>query len=130
MKVLAVDDNETNLEVMRNLCDVMGLECDVARDGAEALERAAAGDYDLILMDICMPIMDGLEATLAIRRLSGAAGLTPVIAVTANAEYADATRYRNAGISAVVSKPVNIVELMGAMQAALDPEVGAAKSAA
>jgi CheY-like chemotaxis protein len=126
LRVLAVDDNDTNLQVMKNLCEVLGLNCELAHHGAEAVELVRAAPYDLILMDICMPIMDGVEATLAIRSLSGPGGRTPIVAVTANAEKADIQRYLAAGIGAVVSKPVVITDLMSAMQAALDPEVATA----
>ena len=130
MRVLAVDDNDTNLEVMKNLCGVLGFACDLARDGAEAVEKAGAAGYDLVLMDICMPIMSGLDAALAIRALSGAAGTVPIIAVTANADRPEVCRYLDAGFRAVVAKPVNIIELLGAIQEALDPELAVARPAA
>ncbi len=130
MQVLAVDDNDTNLQVMKNLCEVLGLSCDLARDGWEAVERVRATPYDLVLMDICMPIMDGVAATKAIRALDGKAGRTPVVAVTANADRAEAELYLAAGVNSVVAKPVNIPDLMRAIQLALDPEAAGDRSAA
>ena len=125
MRVLAVDDNETNLEVARNLCDVLGLECEVAHDGSEAVERVRTRQYDLVLMDICMPVMDGVEAAQQINRLTGGPGRLPIIAVTANAEKAEIARYLAAGMCAVVSKPVDIGQLINAIQVAIGPQLKA-----
>ena len=125
MRVLAVDDNDTNLEVARNLCDVLGLECEVAHDGSEAVERVRARQYDLILMDICMPVMDGVEAAQQIQALHGDADAPPIIAVTANAEKTEIARYQAAGMCAVVSKPVDVSQLINAIHAAIGPQLKA-----
>ena len=117
--VLVVDDNEVNLRVGRSLCEVLGFSCAVARDGVEAVELAAKERFDLILMDICMPGMDGVEATRAIRALPGPQGRTPIIAVTANVEPAEVRSYRDAGMHCTVAKPVDIGKLFAAMEDAL-----------
>ena len=133
--VLVVDDNATNRMVAQALCEMFDCTCESANDGAEAVEAARAGRYDLILMDIKMPVMDGVAATRAIRALGGPASLVPIIALTANAEPEDAEGYPAAGMNGVVEKPMKPEHLLAALQAALgenDPVEGAtdAKAAA
>ncbi|WP_163065994.1 response regulator, partial [Acinetobacter baumannii] len=87
-------------------CEMFDCTSECAEDGVEALEAARTGRFDLILMDIKMPRMDGVEATRAIRSLGGAVGGTPIIALTANADPDDAAIYLAAGMNAVVEKPI------------------------
>ena len=117
--VLVVDDNATNRMVAQALCEMFDCTCESANDGAEAVEAARAGRYDLILMDIKMPVMDGVAATRAIRALGGPASLVPIIALTANAEPEDAEGYLAAGMNGVVEKPMKPEHLLAALQAAL-----------
>lgn len=91
------------------------------------MELARSGRFDLILMDIKMPRMDGVAATRAIRALSGPAGQTPIIALTANADPEDAAGYIAAGMIGVVEKPMKPENLLRALQQALNP--GDAKAA-
>ncbi|MGH1558624.1 response regulator [Caulobacter segnis] len=84
LKLLVADDNEANRELIGALVRAMGHEVDVVTDGGAAVEAAASGAYDLILMDVRMPRMDGLAATRAIRDLAGRTAATPIIALTAN----------------------------------------------
>ena len=109
LRVLVVEDNEVNRKVARGLLGQLGITPDVAEDGAQALDAAAAADYDLVLMDLQMPVLDGLEAT---RRLRARAGHQPrVIALTANAFAEDASRCREAGMDGFLAKPVRLDDL-------------------
>ena len=111
-RVLVVEDEVVNREVTLAVLAEVGLQCDVAVDGVEAVEaveaaeRAAATPYDLILMDMQMPRMDGLQATRILRARSGGA-CPPVLAMTANAFTEDKARCREAGMSDFITKPVD-----------------------
>ncbi|MGQ2991507.1 MAG: response regulator [Brevundimonas sp.] len=119
--VLIVDDNATNRVVAQALCEMFGCSCETAEDGVEALEAVENRAFDLILMDIKMPRMDGVQATRAIRALDGPQRHVPIIALTANADPADAAAYVAAGMIAVVEKPIKPERLRMAMNAALVP---------
>ncbi len=118
--VLVVDDNATNRMVAEGLCEMFDCTSETAEDGEEAVEAARSGRFDLILMDIKMPRMDGMEATRNIRKLPGAAGQVPIIALTANADPDDATAYIASGMISVVEKPIKPERLLEAMNAALE----------
>jgi signal transduction histidine kinase/CheY-like chemotaxis protein len=109
-RVLVVEDNAINREVVVELLAAVDLPCDVAGDGLEALEKARAGGYDLILMDLQMPRMDGIEATRAIRTLPGYRD-TPIVALTANAYSEDRRNSIAAGMNDFVAKPVSPEQL-------------------
>jgi len=117
--VLIVDDNATNRVVAQALCEMFGCSSETANDGLEALEAVQSRSFDLILMDIKMPRMDGVQATLAIRALSGIERDIPIIALTANADPDDARAYLATGMAAVVEKPIKPERLRMAMNAAL-----------
>ena len=119
-KILLVEDNEINQEIARAILEEVGLIIDTADDGTEAVERiktTQAGTYDLILMDIQMPVMDGYEATRRIRALNdpAKAGI-PIVAMTANAFEEDRQRAFEAGMNAHVAKPIDVPELMETLQ--------------
>jgi CheY-like chemotaxis protein len=114
-----VDDNATNRMVAETLCEMFECTAESAVDGVEAVEAAATGRFDLILMDIKMPRMDGVAATRAIRSLDGAPGRVPIIALTANADPDDASAYIAAGMNGVVEKPMKPENLLHALQEAL-----------
>jgi two-component system, sensor histidine kinase len=116
--VLVVDDNATNRMVAESLCEMFDCTSESAEDGVEAVEAARTGRFDLILMDIKMPRMDGVEATRQIRALDGAAGRVPIIALTANADPDDARAYIACGMSSVVEKPIKPDRLLQAMNTA------------
>jgi len=131
--VLVVDDNATNRMVAESLCEMFDCTSESAEDGQEALEAAETGRFDLILMDIKMPRMDGVAATRAIRSLPGPAGRVPIIALTANADPDDAAAYIASGMSSVVEKPIKPDKLLQAMNAAFavgEPRGGSAVRAA
>ncbi len=117
--ILIVDDNATNRVVAQALCEMFGCSSELAEDGMEALAAVQEQRFDLILMDIKMPRMDGVQATQAIRALPGAASQTPIVALTANADPDDAKHYLSIGMAAVVEKPIKPERLRMAMNAAL-----------
>src|SRR3990167_3384380 len=118
--ILIVDDNATNRMVAEALCEMFDCTSEQAVDGMEALEAVQARRFDLILMDIKMPRMDGVAATRAIRALGGPVARTPIIALTANADPEDVRGYIEAGMNDVVEKPIKAERMLAALQAALD----------
>ncbi len=117
--ILVVDDNATNRMVAQSLVEMFDCTSEAAEDGEEAVEAARTGRFDLILMDIRMPRMDGVAATRAIRALPGRIGAVPIIALTANADPDDSAGYLAAGMNGVVEKPMKPEHLLQALQQAL-----------
>jgi PAS domain S-box-containing protein len=111
-RVLLVEDNATNRLVISKILEALGVTVDTAEDGAEGVALAASGAYDLVLMDIQMPGMDGLEATRRIRALDGRHGAMPIVAVTANVLADQRSRYVDAGMDGLVPKPVSAAQLI------------------
>jgi len=105
-RVLLAEDNPVNAEVAQAILEEAGLTVELARDGRDAVAMALAGDYRLVLMDMQMPTLDGLDACRAIRLQRSSAEL-PVIAMTANAFDEDRQRCREAGMDDFISKPVD-----------------------
>ena len=128
--VLIVDDNATNRVVAQALCEMFGCTSETAEDGVEALEAVQERRFDLILMDIKMPRMDGVQATLAIRALDGPVSALPIVALTANADPDDARKYIEIGMAAVVEKPIKPERLRMAMTLALEQTAAAARAQA
>ena len=112
MRFLCAEDNELNAEILMELLKIEGAECTICENGEkilEAFEQSVPGDYDMILMDVQMPVMNGYEATKAIRRSSHELAKTiPIIAMTANAFSEDIQHSLAAGMNAHVSKPVEM----------------------
>ena len=112
MRFLCAEDNELNAEILMELLKIEDAECTICENGKrvlEAFEQSAPGDYDMILMDVQMPVMNGYEATKAIRRSSHELAMTiPIIAMTANAFSEDIQHSLAAGMNAHVSKPVEM----------------------
>ena len=112
MRFLCAEDNELNAEILMELLKIEGAECIICENGErvlETFEQSAPGDYDMILMDVQMPVMNGYEATKAIRRSSHELAMTiPIIAMTANAFSEDIQHSLAAGMNAHVSKPIEM----------------------
>ena len=112
MRFLCAEDNELNAEILMELLKIEGAECTICENGEKVLEtfeQSALGDYDMILMDVQMPVMNGYEATKAIRRSSHELAKTiPIIAMTANAFSEDIQHSLAAGMTAHISKPVEM----------------------
>ena len=124
MHILVVDDIEVNRIILVKILGTLGAVCDTAGNGQEAVEKfegSQPGDYDLILMDVQMPVMDGYAATKAIRSSAHpSAGALPVIAMTANAFVDDVRDAIDAGMDAHVAKPVQIETLKATIRQVLD----------
>ena len=125
LRILAAEDNATNQLVLKTLLAELGADLQLVGDGAAAVEAWAAGDFDLVLMDVQMPVMDGPAATRAIREREAAEGRTPIpiIALTANAMTHQAAEYRAAGMTGFVSKPIRIADLFAAISEAMSAGV-------
>jgi CheY-like chemotaxis protein len=117
--VLLAEDDDFNQEIATFQLESLGLRVDLAVNGVEAVEKAKTTHYDLIFMDMRMPVMDGLTATTRIRQLTQNAS-TPIIALTANAFSDDREKCLNAGMTYFITKPVEqkvlreaILQLLG-----------------
>ncbi len=124
LRVLAAEDNSVNQLVLRTLLAQGGVEPVIVDDGRKAVAAWESGVWDIILMDIQMPEMDGVSAAREIRRREAETGRarTPILAVTANAMTHQVAEYHAVGINGVVPKPIEIGKLFSALEAALDPE--------
>ena len=119
-KVLVVEDNELNLRLFCDLLRAHDYEAEAVRDGREAMDRARAFAPDVIVMDIQMPHVTGLELTVAIRADAELRG-TPIMAVTAYAGKGDEERIRAAGADAYVSKPISLMRFIETVQGLANP---------
>lgn len=120
-RILLVEDNRINRMVVRRPLARLGLQVDVAENGEEALQACDKRSYDLILMDLHMPVMDGYEATQKIRQKERQSGrksaiCTPIIALTADAQPSDREACLKAGMSDYLAKPVNLKELVATIR--------------
>jgi CheY-like chemotaxis protein len=112
LHVLLAEDVEANQELISTILGAAGLQVTVVNNGVEAVEAAKGGGFDLILMDMHMPIMGGLEATRRIRRLDGETARVPIVALSANVLPEQVAEGREAGMDAHVGKPINPRELL------------------
>ncbi|HZZ89761.1 MAG TPA: response regulator [Caulobacteraceae bacterium] len=128
--ILVVDDNATNRMVVEALCEMFDCSTESVVDGMEAVEAARAGRYDVILMDIKMPRMDGVTAAREIRKLPPPAGAVPIIALTANADTDEVAQYLAAGMRCVVEKPIKPERLLEALDGALSDRLDRSAAAA
>lgn len=124
LRVLVVDDNSTNHMVVCSLLDTLVDHIDVAENGEEAIALLEQKDFDIVLMDIHMPIMDGIEATLAIRSSQTAYTDIPIIALTADPQYQQKRLCKNIGMDDALAKPVKLTELLGAFDRLASRDIG------
>jgi signal transduction histidine kinase/ActR/RegA family two-component response regulator len=124
LRLMVVDDNAVNRKLLSMTLDRMGIRAALATNGAEALDNLSRTAYDVILMDVQMPVMDGLEATRRIRRNYPPAAQPRIVAMTAGAFPEDRAHCLEAGMDDYVSKPVNVEELLQALRRASTPLAG------
>ncbi len=132
LRLLAAEDNPTNQQVLAAVMGSLGLEVEIVADGKLAFEAWRAGTYDLILMDIQMPVMDGIDSARAIRAAEAETGRrrTPIVALTANALSHQVEEYLAAGMDGHVAKPIEIAKLYDAISRALNEAAAAGQGAA
>jgi PAS domain S-box-containing protein len=130
LRVLVVEDNATNRLVATRLLGVMGAEVETAENGAEGVLAAERTDFDLIFMDIQMPVMDGVEATRRIRAMPPPRGQVPIVATTANVMPQQLATYRGCGINGVVAKPISPGALLAEVARLADATASAAQAGA
>ena len=116
LKILAAEDNFVNQKVLQSMVESLGHQITIVGNGHEALEIIESQDFDIVLMDIQMPIMDGISATKAIRSLSSAASSIIVVALTANAMVGDRERYLAAGMNDYLAKPYQREQLVQVLE--------------
>lgn len=128
LRILLAEDSATNRLVATARLEAMGHRVDAVANGADAVTAVQTGDYDLVLMDVMMPQMDGLAASRAIRALPGAASQLPIVALTANAS--EEGQCRIAGMDGLITKPIaashlaSIIEKVVAGTLRADPAAG------
>jgi signal transduction histidine kinase/ligand-binding sensor domain-containing protein/CheY-like chemotaxis protein len=110
-RILLAEDNPVNQEVGRSFIEILGYQVDVAENGADAIAAVRRTRYDLIFMDCQMPVMDGYQATLEIRRITAAVHRLPIIALTANAMQEQVAKCREAGMDDLLAKPYSLEQL-------------------
>jgi signal transduction histidine kinase/CheY-like chemotaxis protein len=120
--VLVTDDNAVNRQVASQLLIKLGHNVLEAKDGSEAVETIKKGNIDLVLMDVQMPVMDGISATKKIRKMKGLLGQTPIIGLTANAMAGDENEMRSAGMNGYLAKPVRLEQLKQALSSTTPPK--------
>ncbi|MBQ8970178.1 MAG: response regulator, partial [Lachnospiraceae bacterium] len=110
-RILLVDDTEMNLKVAIGLLEPLGMTIETAENGKRAVEKVSENSYDLVLMDHMMPVMDGIEATSAIRKMGGDYEKLPIIALTANATTEAQKLFEENGLNDFVAKPIKMKEI-------------------
>jgi len=128
-RILVAEDNTVNQILIKAMLDRLGHHCDVVADGQAAVRQVQATAYDLVLMDIQMPVMDGISATLAIRALPAPMNRVPIISMTANGQPEDREACQRAGMTEHVSKPIDLSLLAEAIERAAQPNRPGARSA-
>jgi len=133
VRILAAEDNETNQLILKALLEPMNVALTLVGNGREAVEAVKTGAFDVVLMDIQMPEMNGVEATTTIRAWEAEEGAsrTPILALSANVMSHHVLEYKRAGMSGTVPKPIEVGKMMAAIAQAIDePRDAGARSAA
>ncbi len=122
LRILAAEDNETNRRVLEVLLEPLGAEVVLANDGAQAVEAFRSQSFDVVLMDVQMPVMNGVAATRMIREIERREGRasTPIVAISANVMVHQLEEYAAAGMDGHVGKPIEVERLYAALSAALE----------
>ena len=120
LRVLVAEDNPSMQQILRALLEAGGHQLTVVSNGRDAVAMAASQTFDVILMDVMMPVMDGPTAVLRIRELGGRAGGIPIIALTASALVGDRDQYLAAGMTDYLSKPIDVAALFAALGRAIE----------
>jgi CheY-like chemotaxis protein len=130
-RILAAEDNATNQLILRALLEPFDVELTMVADGRQAVEAWATARFDMILMDVQMPVLNGTDATVEIRERERCEGLQriPIIALTANVMGHQIEAYARAGMDGHVSKPIQTTELLTAIEAALSGATQATQDA-
>ena len=116
LDILLVEDNDINIKVANYLLGSLGLDCDIAKNGVEAIEYLKEKEYDIVFMDCQMPIMDGYDATRNIRKMEKSGKHTTIVAMTANAMEGDREKCLEAGMDDYMSKPLDIEMIKGIIE--------------
>ncbi len=132
LRILAAEDNATNRIVLKTILNAIGLDPEIVDNGREAVDAWRAGQFDLILMDVQMPVLDGVSATGEIRRVEAREGLerTPIVALSANAMTHQVREYLEAGMDAHLAKPIEMQKLYAVLKGFAVEGPGAASRAA
>ena len=115
-QVLVTDDNPLNRLLAVRMLERLGAQVAQANDGQQAVEKAACTDFDLVFMDIQMPVLDGIGATRAIRKLPGRRGSVPIVVLTATSSSEDIDQYLRESAAAVLVKPVRAEDFERALR--------------
>ena len=115
-RVLVADDEPMNRQIVVHALEEFGYTVDIARNGEEVLGMIEGNEYQIILMDMHMPVMDGLEATQRIRALENGKGTIPIIAFTASIERSEQQYYLDNGVNAIIGKPFSLSDLRHAIE--------------
>ena len=118
-RILVAEDNAVNQQIARAILEKAGFTVSIASDGAEVLDAIKTAEYDLVIMDVQMPHLDGYHATRQIRNLGTAVRGIPILAMTANAMIGDRERCLECGMDDYVSKPVHAAEILSKVGALL-----------
>ena len=124
LRILVAEDTVTNQIVLRAMIEKLGHRADVVGNGLEALNAVTSLPYDVVIMDVMMPEMDGVEAARAIRSLPLPQSKIPILGLTANISHEDHASYRLAGMDQIMTKPINQQDLGAALILATGPREG------
>jgi len=115
-KLLVAEDNELNLLVVSRMLEILGYEFDAAENGLDCLKLFDQNDYDLVLTDIQMPGLDGMQVASKIQTMKATKRDTPIVAMTANADLEEVEKFYVVGIKDVLAKPFNKAELLNCIE--------------